>query len=169
MRYYSVVISKDAPSVKDALWAQPVSGGFVLYLLDAGVWQPLKVVDDNDTAVLSDDSTVNVKNKADKVSSAVNGNLAALNSKGNLTDSGKKASDFEPAGSVAAAVIGLAGGITYKGVVNSDSDLPTNLTSADNGAQYVVGTAGTYQTESLAAGDYLLWNGSSSQWDIVKK
>lgn len=33
--------------------------------------------------------------KADKVSSATNGNLAALDSNGNLTDSGKKASDFE--------------------------------------------------------------------------
>lgn len=33
--------------------------------------------------------------KADKVSGATNGNLAALDSNGNLTDSGKKASDFE--------------------------------------------------------------------------
>lgn len=33
-------------------------------------------------------------NKADKVSSATNGNFAGLDSNGNLTDSGKKASDF---------------------------------------------------------------------------
>lgn len=33
--------------------------------------------------------------KVDKVSGATNGNLAALDSNGNLTDSGKKASDFE--------------------------------------------------------------------------
>lgn len=36
--------------------------------------------------------------KADKVSSATNGNFAGLDSNGNLTDSGKKASDFQVAG-----------------------------------------------------------------------
>lgn len=35
--------------------------------------------------------------KADKVSSATNGNFAGLNSSGNITDSGKKASDFATA------------------------------------------------------------------------
>ncbi len=38
-------------------------------------------------------STLN-SNKADKVSSAINGNFAGLDSNGNLTDSGSKASDF---------------------------------------------------------------------------
>lgn len=37
--------------------------------------------------------------KADKVSSATSGNFAGLDANGNLTDSGKKASDFQPAGS----------------------------------------------------------------------
>ena len=36
----------------------------------------------------------NVTNKADKVDGATNGNFAGLDSNGNLTDSGKKASDF---------------------------------------------------------------------------
>ena len=36
-------------------------------------------------------------NKADKVASATNGNFAGLNASGNLTDSGKKASDFATA------------------------------------------------------------------------
>lgn len=35
--------------------------------------------------------------KADKVSSATSGNFAGLDNTGNLTDSGKKASDFAPA------------------------------------------------------------------------
>lgn len=35
-----------------------------------------------------------ISGKADKVSSATNGNLAGLNASGNLTDSGKSASDF---------------------------------------------------------------------------
>ena len=37
----------------------------------------------------------NINGKADKVSSPTNGNLVAMNSSGNLTNSGKKASDFE--------------------------------------------------------------------------
>lgn len=37
---------------------------------------------------------VDISNKADKVSSATNGNFAALDSNGNLTDSTKKPSDF---------------------------------------------------------------------------
>ena len=37
--------------------------------------------------------------KADKVTSATNGNFAGLDANGNLTDSGKKASDFQAAGS----------------------------------------------------------------------
>ena len=37
---------------------------------------------------------VDISSKADKVSSATNGNFAGLDSNGNLVDSGKKASDF---------------------------------------------------------------------------
>ena len=60
----------------------------------------------------SDDGTVqtlldnvdNLKNnKADKVTGAINGNFAGLDANGNLTDSGKKAADFEVAGAAAAA------------------------------------------------------------------
>jgi len=46
----------------------------------------------NDSGFLT--SHQNISGKADKVSNATNGNFAALNSNGNLTDSGKKASDF---------------------------------------------------------------------------
>lgn len=58
-------------------------------------------------AAVSDDSTnnrtvVNVSGKADKVASAVSGNFAALDANGNLTDSGKKASDFGTASDVSA-------------------------------------------------------------------
>lgn len=41
---------------------------------------------------------VDISNKADKVSGATSGNFAGLDANGNLTDSGKKASDFQPAG-----------------------------------------------------------------------
>lgn len=41
--------------------------------------------------------------KADKVSGATNGNLAALDANGNLKDSGKKATDFDAAGAATTA------------------------------------------------------------------
>lgn len=40
-----------------------------------------------------------ISGKADKVASATSGNFAGLDANGNLTDSGKKASDFQAAGS----------------------------------------------------------------------
>ena len=40
-------------------------------------------------------ATPDVSSKADKVAGATNGNFAGLDSNGNITDSGKKASDFE--------------------------------------------------------------------------
>lgn len=40
-----------------------------------------------------------ISGKADKVTSATSGNFAGLDANGNLTDSGKKASDFQAAGS----------------------------------------------------------------------
>ena len=46
----------------------------------------------NDSGFLT--SHQDISSKADKVSGATNGNFAALNSSGNLTDSGKKAADF---------------------------------------------------------------------------
>lgn len=63
-----------------------------------------------------------VSGKADKVSSATAGNFAGLDSSGNLTDSGKKAADFEIAGTATGTSItltdsadGYLQGITIKG------------------------------------------------------
>ena len=42
--------------------------------------------------------SIDYSGKADKVSGATSGNFAGLDSNGNLTDSGSKASDFQPAG-----------------------------------------------------------------------
>ena len=53
--------------------------------------------------------------KADKVTSATAGNFAGLDANGNLTDSGKKADDFDVAGA-AAAVSGYTDGETAKTV-----------------------------------------------------
>lgn len=64
-----------------------------------------------DDAVFSINLPVPV-GKADKVKNSVAGNLAGLDSNGNLVDSGKKPSDFENAGAAAAAkgeVLGYVG------------------------------------------------------------
>ena len=56
--------------------------------------------DSIDTQVLKvggEDVAINLSNKADKVASAASGNFAGLDSNGNLTDSGSKASDFATA------------------------------------------------------------------------
>lgn len=55
---------------------------------------------DDSAKAIVDGVTAELGNKADKVSSATNGDLASLDSNGNLTDSGKKASDFATASSV---------------------------------------------------------------------
>lgn len=63
--------------------------------------------------------------KADKVSSATNGNFAGLNSSGNLTDSGKKASDF-----AAASHTHSTGDITgLSTALNGKADKPTVITA----------------------------------------
>ena len=65
-------------------------------------------ISDLQTAV----GNIDYSGKADKVASATSGNFAGLDANGNLTDSGKKASDFQAAGSyktTQAAVANLAG------------------------------------------------------------
>lgn len=58
------------------------------------------IADSIDTQVLKvggEDVSTSLSNKADKVASATSGNFAGLDSNGNLTDSGSKASDFATA------------------------------------------------------------------------
>lgn len=64
----------------------------------AGLVKNDGTIDTNTYAKTSD--LPDITGKADKVSSATNGNFAGLNASGNLTDSGKKASDFATASSV---------------------------------------------------------------------
>ena len=55
---------------------------------------PAPVTTERSKFLRGDGTWASVDEKADKVSSATNGDLAALDSNGNLTDSGKKVSDF---------------------------------------------------------------------------
>ena len=67
--------------------------------------------------------------KADKVASALSGNFAGLDANGNLTDSGKKADDFDVAGA-AAAVSGYTDGETAKTVKEVASEVAALGTAA---------------------------------------
>lgn len=58
MKYFKTVISSVAPNARDVMWIKPVTGGFALYILDSGKWQPLVPVDDNGTATDADDTPV---------------------------------------------------------------------------------------------------------------
>lgn len=69
-------------------------------------------------------AAVDYSGKADKVVSATSGNFAGLDAEGNLTDSGKKASDFDEAGA-AAAVSGYSEGETPKTVKEVATEVAT--------------------------------------------
>lgn len=97
---------------------------------------------------LSDQNGPDPSGKADKVSNATNGNFAGLDSNGNLTDSGKKASDFvltSAIGTAAAKDVPTSGNASASQVVMgndtrlSDSRTPT---SHDQAASTI--TAGTF-------------------------
>ena len=99
---------------------------------------------------ITNDGTLsaNISGKADKVSGATNGNLAALDSNGNLIDSGKSisttavstATHFLATDSsissiapiTAANLASVLGGLQYKGIVYDDMD-----TITDQGIYYV--------------------------------
>lgn len=168
---FDLIFSAQEPNASNCVWAKPIQEGFVLYLFNAGRWAPLITVDDKGTPTVFDDEPVKVSSKANKTSnSAIDNEFAALGKDGNLKRSGKYASSFEPAGTaaelIAQAVIGQAGGITYKGLVESASQLPEE---PENGWQYVASAAFTYGSTEVAVGDYLIYNASSELWDVINK
>lgn len=78
-----------------------------------------------------------ISGKSDKVSGAVNGNLAGLDANGNLTDSGSKASDFATAAQGGKADTAIQGVKVNGTAVTPDSDkvvdieMPERVTAAD--------------------------------------
>lgn len=80
---------------------------------------------------------VDISGKADKVSGATSGHLAALNSSGNLTDSGKALSDLQ-------AKLTAGDGITI--------DSSTNTISAD--VNYLIGAYDIYDSTERVVGYY---------------
>ena len=57
---FDLVFSNNAPNQRNVVWAKLVDGGFALYLLDGGMWKPLKLVDDKGTEDEKDDTVQNL-------------------------------------------------------------------------------------------------------------
>ncbi len=93
----------------------------------------------NSKKVLTDHQ--DISGKADKVTSATNGNFAGLDSNGNLTDSGKKASDFLTSHQT----------IKQDGVTGATANrFGTCSTAAGTAAKTVSVTSGTFSLEAGA-------------------
>lgn len=107
----NTIISSEAPNFRNALWIKPTEGGFSLYCSVNGGWQPLKLVDDNNTISLADDiaqsasdvkteligsvqdeSTANTINGAKKYAESIGGELVgdATDAPSNMTLHGLK-------------------------------------------------------------------------------
>ena len=80
----------------------------------------------------SQDAINAVANKADKVTGATSGNFAGLDANGNLTDSGKKATDFEVAGAAAAVLGQSTDGASANTVYGAKAAATAAATAAKN-------------------------------------
>lgn len=96
--------------------------------------------------------------KADKVTNAVNGNFAGLDSNGNLTDSGSKASDFLT--SIPAASSNTLGGIKVGTNLSIDNN---NVLSATN-TNTLTDLTDTNIAVSPTDGNILKYDGTTHKW-----
>lgn len=90
--------------------------------------------------------STSISGKADVVSSPTNGDFAALNSSGNITDSGKKASDFAPAAHAADALTYGGGTATNYGHVKLSDAYQTS----DGAASASVGASSKAVADSYS-------------------
>ena len=145
MRYYKIVFSKDAPAVKDAIWGKMVNGGFTLYAKSGGVWQPIKAMDDQDTASILDDlkATIiqGVKVNSTKLTPSARGIVSITIAEGTALGNIKVNNTDVP-------VKGLAGVGTY-------ANKPANAVA---GTQYFCTDKQT--TEGQANGIMIYYNGT---------
>ena len=126
-----------------------------------------------DIEMSSSDSTkmsTAIGNKADKVSSPTNGDFAGLDSNGNLTDSGKKATDFKETQtavtdpSASGTEVDFISGITQdaQGVISPSKKTVRTMTGASAGA---AGTTGLVPAPAIGDQDkYLKGDGT---WGTV--
>lgn len=101
----------------------PAASGENAGLMSAADFTKLGALPTN--AQLQDDLNA----KADKVASATEGNFAGLNGAGNLVDSGKKASDFDAAGTAAGLIDALAGSASQT-AADGNGNIAATVTSS---------------------------------------
>ena len=75
MKDLRFILSTQEPAVRDCVWCKPVEGGFALYMLQAGVMTPLKVMDDKSTASIVDDAVQDLVGSVqdEKTANTING------------------------------------------------------------------------------------------------
>ena len=75
MKDLRFILSTQEPAVRDCVWCKPVEGGFALYMLQAGVMTPLKVMDDKSTANIVDDAVQDLVGSVqdEKTANTING------------------------------------------------------------------------------------------------
>lgn len=179
----TTLFSLDATAfVKDGMVDDvEISGGnlVITFNTDAGkqaISIPLTDIFDPANYYDKDDVDGLLGDKADKVASATNGNFAGLDANGNLTDSGKKASDFGTADEISdiVNVYGAknlmettASSHTQNGItktVNADGSFTLNGTATDN--TYFYWTRQTeFPTENI---QYTYSIETSAVWGIGK-
>lgn len=103
------------------------------------------------TYLFATPSATNISGKADKVSGATSGNFAGLDSSGNLTDSGKKASDFATSaqGSKADSAIQKVK-VNGTALTIDTSDRSVNVPLAATNSTSGAGTAGAVTLEIVS-------------------
>ena len=59
------IYSAKEPRQRDALWLRPMGNGVCLYICDGG-WRPLRIVNDNNTLTVRDDTVIDVEHIDEK-------------------------------------------------------------------------------------------------------
>lgn len=90
IRIKNTFISDVRPPIQDGLWLKRVDGGIVLYLIEAGIEKPLKVVEDKGTVTSIDDT---VEEAASKVKADLVGKTTDAKTANTINGAKKYAAD----------------------------------------------------------------------------
>jgi len=129
-------------------------------------------------------AAANKSGKADKVTSPTSGDFAALDSSGNLTDSGKKAADFATDDEMSAVVdvltaknfiyypyLGTVVGTGITWTDNGDGSVTANGTAGTGGCSYLLNSQASGKFVKKPAGTYKLTGcpsgGASNYWLVA--
>lgn len=113
-------------------------------------------------------ANVDVSGKADKVSNATNGNFAALDSNGNLTDSGKKASDFQTALSTQTAYTSKGSATKVPQITTNTLGQVTGITEVTITQPSAPGTLNTTATTAQSTSSSEALSGSVTLHKVAK-